>query len=180
MAGTSWPMLPLTNQQRQLSFNIMYNMPTINYTQPKQRVPKFPHPIVAFIVPVVLNMIEIKCQCKGDSPFDTNPTTMWFTLSCLMAYCLAYGAELGRIQAPDDLVLLRRGSALFASLSLVSLTSILFPSAKLFLYGFCGLMSIGDVAKTFKLAWEWIDGRILRRFWKLSRGQRVETNILRV
>lgn len=168
------------------SFNVVYNMPTVNYFPPQHLlVPDLPHPIVAFIIPVIINLIELKCQCQANSPFETNPITMWFSISCLLAYCLAYRIELrfsSRLRSPNcaELTAIRCGSSLLGSLCIVSLTSILLPSMKPLLYGFYGLMSIGDILQSFKIAWKWIDGRIVSNFFRLSQEQQVERDILPV
>ncbi|EXC30126.1 hypothetical protein L484_002648 [Morus notabilis] len=169
----------------QPSFNIVYNMPTINYFQPQHRIiPNFPHPIVAFIIPVILHLIELQCQCKANSPFETNPVTMWFGVSCLLAYCLAYGIELRiapRLRSPNcsDHSVIRYGSSLFGSLCLASLTSLLLPSMKPLLYGFYGLLSIGGILQSYKIVWNSIDKSIVINFFRPCRGQ-VERDLLPV
>ena len=173
----------------QSSFNVVYNIPTTNYFQPQQLiVPNSPHPIVTFVIPVILNLIELKCQCRGNSPFDTNPITMWFSVAFLLAYSLAYGIELrfsSRLRSANypDHMTIRRTSSLFGSLCLASLTSILLPKMKPLLYSFYVLLSIGDVLQSYgniKIVWKWIEEKIVGKFLHPCEGQQVERNRLPV
>lgn len=86
--------------QRQLSLNIAF-MTARNYFQQHQCIPNSLHAIFAFIMQV-LNFLELMYQGKDCSPFDTHPVAMWSSLTCLLAYCLAYGVEISFV---DILVL---------------------------------------------------------------------------
>ncbi|PON67549.1 hypothetical protein PanWU01x14_101860 [Parasponia andersonii] len=194
MAETSRPSFSLAQfpnyfPHDQPSFHFVYNIPTTNYFRPQQlMVPNSPHPIVTFVIPVILNLIELKCQCRGNSPFDTNPITMWVSLSSLLAYCFAYGIEMrysSRLHSPNysDHTTIRRTSSLFGSLCLASLTSILLPEMKPLLYSLYGLLSMGDMLRSYdnvNMVWKWIDERIVSKFFRPCEGQQVERNLLPV
>ncbi|KAF8020576.1 hypothetical protein BT93_G1111 [Corymbia citriodora subsp. variegata] len=45
------------------------------------------HTILTFIVPVLINFIEIKYQGKSVSPFDTHPITIFLSIFNLLLYC---------------------------------------------------------------------------------------------
>ncbi|KAL6316757.1 hypothetical protein AAG906_020441 [Vitis piasezkii] len=57
------------------------------------------HAILLFIVPALLDLLDLMYE-EGTSPFATHPKTMWFTIGCLLAYCLVYGAELSFSSSP--------------------------------------------------------------------------------
>ncbi|GMP95756.1 hypothetical protein CsSME_00044679 [Camellia sinensis var. sinensis] len=53
------------------------------------------HVILAFIVPALLNFVQIKYQGKNDiSPFGTHPKSVSVSIASLLLYCFAYDAEL--------------------------------------------------------------------------------------
>ncbi|KAH8485839.1 hypothetical protein H0E87_027324 [Populus deltoides] len=79
--------------QRQVSLNIAL-MTARNYVQQDRlTTPNSLHAVFTFIMPVLLNFLELMYQGKDYSPFDTHPINMWIGLTCLLAYCLAYGVE---------------------------------------------------------------------------------------
>ncbi|RVX01218.1 hypothetical protein CK203_036208 [Vitis vinifera] len=61
------------------------------------------HAILLFIVPALLDLLDLMYE-EGTSPFATHPKTMWFTIGCLLAYCLVYGAELSFSSSPVGFV----------------------------------------------------------------------------
>ena len=84
------------------------------------------HAILLFIVPALLDLLDLMYE-EGTSPFATHPKTMGFTIGCLLAYCLVYGAELSFSSSPGSTLYahaFKRGMMLFGSLSVASLASI--------------------------------------------------------
>ncbi|GMN64602.1 hypothetical protein TIFTF001_033671 [Ficus carica] len=198
MPSTSFPAMPMANTRgannfssadqsnrrgshlhAQTSFTVVY-IPTRNYFLQQQQflVPNHsPHMVFVFAIPVIINLIQLKCQSNGNSPFDTNPMTMWFSISCLLAYCLAYGIELkfgSSLRSPStysisySLTLIRSASHLCGSLCVAFLTSTFFPNkAKPVFYTFFAVVSTGDMLVKYtpigKLS-KWIVQRILRIF----------------
>ncbi|GMN64707.1 hypothetical protein TIFTF001_033764 [Ficus carica] len=157
-----------SQQHSQTSFTVVY-IPTRNYFIQQQQflVPDHsPHAVLVFAIPVIIKLIQLKCQCNGNSPFDTNPMTMWFSISCLLAYCLAYGIELkfgSTLGSPItySLTLIRPSSYLRSSLCVAFLTSTFFPNkAKPVFNTFFAVVSTGDMHVKYtsigKL-WKWIE-----------------------
>lgn len=84
------------------------------------------HAVLAFIVPVLVNFIEVKYQGKPKSPFDTHSFTTSVAIFCLLFYCsLALVAHLSLTPAccarAFHILMM-----LAASLSVASLGSLLF------------------------------------------------------
>ena len=138
LRGRSFP-------EGQFSFNLAF-IATRNHFHHEQLMPNSFHAIFAFINPVVLNLLELRYQGKPITPFDTHPITMMVGISCLLAYCLAYGFELKchvSQLSPTHRSTLRRSMVLFGSLSLVSFVSVLFPgSVQLILFNLYVLLLI--------------------------------------
>ncbi|KAF7846986.1 hypothetical protein BT93_L3511 [Corymbia citriodora subsp. variegata] len=87
------------------------------------------HAILAFLVTILINLVEVKYQGNRASPFDTRPFATSLTIFCLLFYCsLSFVAHLSLV--PDccarALLILM---VLTASLLVASLTSLLFPSS---------------------------------------------------
>ncbi|KAF8015372.1 hypothetical protein BT93_H1009 [Corymbia citriodora subsp. variegata] len=86
-----------------------------------------PHAILAFLVSILINLVEVKYQGKA-SPFDTHLFITSLTIFCLLFYCsLLFIAHLSLVpdcRAQAFLILMM----LTASLLVASLTSLLFPS----------------------------------------------------
>ncbi|GMN64717.1 hypothetical protein TIFTF001_033782 [Ficus carica] len=156
-----------SHQHAQTSFTVVY-ITTINYFPQHS-----PHTVFVFAIPVITSLIQLKCQSNGNSPIDTNPMTMSFSISCLLAYCLTYGIELkfgSSLRSPItySLTLIRSASYLCGSLCVASLTSIFFPNkAKPVFYTFYAVVSTGDMLVKYtpigKLS-KWIVQRILMIF----------------
>ena len=114
-----------------LSFNVTFIATRNTFLLPHEQLKANPlHAIFAFMIPVVITLLGQKYQGKAITPFDAHPITMTFGISCLLAYCLAYGFELKSHvaqQPPTHAATLGRSVVVFGSLSLVSFVSILFP-----------------------------------------------------
>ncbi|EEF47630.1 conserved hypothetical protein [Ricinus communis] len=126
MAGPSRISLPHSprsffSNRQQLSFNITYN---IQNGQQQLITSTSLHAILAFVVPVLLDFIEIKCQGSSKSPFETHPVTTQFAIASLLAYSIAYGIELAFPSRLSQAIMMIIGSC-----SLASLASLLLPDA---------------------------------------------------
>ncbi|KAF9679507.1 hypothetical protein SADUNF_Sadunf06G0022000 [Salix dunnii] len=126
-----------------------------------------PFHFLAFIVPALLIFLELMCQGKDCTPFDTNAVTMWASLSCLLAYCLTYWAgEMTRVRSfwsQCYVSALRCSNVLFGLLLSASLASICFPDIiKPFFYVLCIMFSMGELLYApFETLWKWIQVRLL-------------------
>ncbi|KAI8546616.1 hypothetical protein RHMOL_Rhmol07G0132900 [Rhododendron molle] len=80
--------------------------------------------VLAFIVPVLLGLLQIKYQGNQISPFETHPISMVISVASLLLYCLGYYAK---SRWPTYALVVSHGVVVFGSLSVVSLASILFP-----------------------------------------------------
>ncbi|KAL9373555.1 hypothetical protein Peur_033175 [Populus x canadensis] len=124
--------------QRQVSLNIAL-MTARNYDQQDRlTTPNSLHPVFTFIMPVLLNFLELMYQGKDYSPFDTHPINMWIGLTCLLAYCLAYGVEVACskcLRSPVFASIFHRSAVFFGSLSVASIAFIIFS-------GLCSAIAI--------------------------------------
>lgn len=118
------------------------------------------HGVLAFIIPVLINLIQLKYQGNQTSPFATHPKSTGFAVVSLLLYCLAHDAEARAISSvpsrprPTYSWIPARAMAVFGSLSMASLASILFPD------------SLGPM-----LCLLWLAGDLLLRLRKLLRGK---------
>ncbi|GMN34424.1 hypothetical protein TIFTF001_046811 [Ficus carica] len=81
-----------SHQHAQTSVAVLY-IPTRNYFLQQQQflVPDHsPHAVLVFVIPVIINLIQLKSQFKGNPPLDANAVTMWFNILCLLPYCVWY------------------------------------------------------------------------------------------
>ncbi|KAB1203420.1 hypothetical protein CJ030_MR8G000578 [Morella rubra] len=118
----------------QLPFNVTFNILRCNFQQPQMLTSNpLRHAILVFIIPILINFIELKFEGKPYSPFETHPITTMVAVTSLLVYCLAYGADLtfspGQRPSSRCALVLRSLIGLFGSLSLASLASILFPAS---------------------------------------------------
>ncbi|KAF7138416.1 hypothetical protein RHSIM_Rhsim07G0111400 [Rhododendron simsii] len=113
------------------------------------------HNVLAFIVPVLLSLLQIKYQGNKISPFETHPISMEISVASLLFYCLGYHAK---SRWPTYALVVSRGMVVFGSLSVVSLASILFPdSFGPVLYALFVLFSATELVKLFK----WVHRKIM-------------------
>lgn len=86
--------------------------------------------ILAFIMPVIVNLIQLMYQKNDNSPFQTHPTTILVGVFSLLVCAFAYGVEMTftRGLSPTCTCIVLGLVKLFGSLSLASLTSLLFPN----------------------------------------------------
>ena len=157
--------------ERQPSFNVAF-IAIRNHFQQEQLMANSFHVIFAFITPLVLNLLGLRYHGNPITPFDTQPITMMVGISCLLAYCLAYGFEMkchvSRLSPTHQPTLLRRSMVLFGSLSLASFVSILFPdSVQLTLLGLYALLVMGlQLHAQVRIFWNWIVQRIIPKFFR--------------
>ncbi|GFS42275.1 hypothetical protein Acr_00g0078950 [Actinidia rufa] len=114
-----------------------------------------PQPIHSFLVPVLVNFIELKYH-TDTSAFQMHRKTMILAAASFLLYCLALARDFSR------------GWALFGWLSSVSLASVLVPvSIWPVLFLLCVLCSAGELLKC----------RIVQAVWQSLR-QRMRGNIV--
>ncbi|KAF7137791.1 hypothetical protein RHSIM_Rhsim07G0111700 [Rhododendron simsii] len=121
--------------------------------------PKVPlescHTVLAFIVPVLLNLLQIKYQGNQLSPFDTYPISMVISVASLLLYCFGYHAK---SRWPTYALAVSRVMVVFGSLSVVSLASSLFPdSFGPVLYTLFVLFSAAELLMQFK----WVHRKVM-------------------
>lgn len=90
------------------------------------------HALLAFIIPVLINLIQVKYQGNQTSPFATHLKSMGVAVVSLLLYCLAYDAETRVTSSPlrpTYAWIPARAMAVFGSLSMASLASILVPDS---------------------------------------------------
>ncbi|KAH7864372.1 hypothetical protein Vadar_028880 [Vaccinium darrowii] len=125
------------------------------------------HVVLTFIIPVLINLIQLKYQESQTSPFETHPKSMGIAVVGLLLYCLAYDAEtrvaslpVGRRRSTYEWIP-ARAMVVFGLLSVTSLASTLFPdSMGPILYFVCVLFAAGDqVLRLWKLLLWKIRGR---------------------
>ncbi|KAL2529975.1 Uncharacterized protein Fot_22576 [Forsythia ovata] len=101
---------------------------------------------VAFIVPVLITLIQVKYQGIEKTPFITYSKTMNVAVfSSLIYYYLAYGAKLSFDLHGNPPTYAFHCMVFFGNTAVASLTSIFFPdSIRPFLYLLCVLISAGE------------------------------------
>ncbi|KAL3497535.1 hypothetical protein ACH5RR_040267 [Cinchona calisaya] len=115
--------------------------------------------IFAFLVSALLNFLQIKCQGKAESPFETHPKTMFVAIVTLLLYCLSYDAKLRFSSIHRNLSFVNISMAIFGPLSLAALSSVLLSEflgpqvlfSVALLYSLCQL-SRSDIEAT----WKWV------------------------
>lgn len=73
--------------------NVAFISTTYYFVQ-ERRTQVSHHPNYAFIVSSLLQFLQLKCQGKEDTPFDTHPRTIRVAISSLLIYGLANDAQL--------------------------------------------------------------------------------------
>ena len=81
------------------------------------------HPVVAFLVPILISLLQLKYHGTYTSPFETHPKSMGVSFVCLILYCLAYNAEQRQLNPSDNAWFVHRGTVFFGSLSAASMAS---------------------------------------------------------
>ncbi|KAL3731218.1 hypothetical protein ACJRO7_028140 [Eucalyptus globulus] len=91
---------------------------------------------LTFIIPTLLNFIEVKYQERSDSPFETHPITMFFSIFSLLLHCslsLPLVAHLPAFHTTHGARIFRFMMILSFFLSISLPTSLLFPRLSFFL-----------------------------------------------
>ncbi|KAF7139433.1 hypothetical protein RHSIM_Rhsim07G0111900 [Rhododendron simsii] len=113
------------------------------------------HTVLAFIVPVLLSLLQIKYQGNQISPFETHPISMVIFVASLLLYCFGYHAK---SRWPTYALVISHGMVAFGSLSVVSLASILFPNSfRPVLYFLYVLVTAAELLKLLK----WVHRKIV-------------------
>ena len=87
------------------------------------------HAVFAFLNPLLIGVMQVKCQNASSSPFLTNPTDMWTFLLATLIYCFAFAANIKWRRGRTIYALFSGHIALISgSLSSVSLFSIFLPT----------------------------------------------------
>jgi hypothetical protein len=167
----------------QFPSSVTFNILRCNIAQQGLTSPSSRHAILVFIVPILINLIEVKFEGKHYSPFETHPKTIMVAIVSLLLYCLAYGAELGfSPQSPTSKVarvLCSSFMTFFGSLSLASLASILLPDCLQFvLYIVHLLISMGELHGIIQKLCKWIHQRILKKICNALQAQSTAHPIL--
>lgn len=127
------------------------------------------HAILAFIIPLLLNFIEVKFEGKSISPFDGHPRTIMVAVSSLLAYCSAFSFYLTFSSSPPSPSRARfsaRVMTLFGFISMASLSAILFPKSLWFLpYFICCCVFSGKFYSVIRSAFKRIRERYLQKLF---------------
>ena len=140
--------------------------------------------LLSFIVPVLLDFVDLKFKKEAHSVFEAHPTTTKLVIASLIAFVLAF--ELVLIfhtcrLSPTCAALLRTTMVFFASLSLASLASLLFPDAlRPYLCVLYALLSLGNLHSLLRKWCHWVHRTIMdnlpetaltgmRRQWHMRR-----------
>ncbi|GLT95542.1 hypothetical protein SLE2022_132190 [Rubroshorea leprosula] len=149
--------------QQQLSLNVTFNTLRCNFAQ-ETLTPHSCHAIIVFIVPTLIDLIEVKYQAKKHSPFETHPASTMVAVTGLLVYCFAYGAELA---FPSSIYAnaFHVSMTVFGSISVASLASILLPeSTQLIVYILYMLLSIGELHGIIGQLYQRIHQKIMNMF----------------
>ncbi|PON82952.1 hypothetical protein TorRG33x02_212480 [Trema orientale] len=82
------------------------------------------HAVFAFLNPLLVGVLQVKCQSQSASPFDTHRSDMWTFLLATLVYCFAFAANTRRRRYA---VISGHVALISGSLSSVSLVSVLLP-----------------------------------------------------
>ncbi|KAJ9680251.1 hypothetical protein PVL29_019533 [Vitis rotundifolia] len=120
---------------------------------------------LSFIVPVLLDLVDLKFGKEAHSVFEAHPTTTKLGIASLLAFVLA--SELVLIfhtsrLPPTCAALLRTTMVFSASLLLASLASLLFPDAlRPHLYVLHALLSLGNLHSLVRKWCRWVHRTIM-------------------
>ncbi|KAL3497521.1 hypothetical protein ACH5RR_040253 [Cinchona calisaya] len=116
------------------------------------------HSVLTFIAAVLVNFLQLKYQNKNETPFETHPKTMYFAVTTLLLYCLAYDAK-SRFSCN---LFFKCCTGFFGPLTLASLSSVLFPEPlSPALFSLSVLFSVCEfLCYEFVKFWKWMRGVI--------------------
>lgn len=155
----------------QLPLNVSFNILRCNFAQQTLLTSTSRHTIFVFIIPILVNFIEVKYQGKSISPFETHPVTTMVAITSLLIYYLAYGAEQTFYSSTYAYIFCWL-MTFSGSLSLASLASILFPESMRFvLYIFYILLSVGELHGIIYKLYHWIRQIIMDKFFNVYHTQ---------
>lgn len=149
---------------RQLPVNITYNILNRNVAQEHHGTNS--HTIIAFIIPVLLNFIEVKYQGTSNSPFETHPLATIIAVTSLLAYSIACTAELrfSHHLSPICAQIFQSIKSMLSSLSLASLASILFfDVVQHILYIIYTMLLVVELYDPVNKLYHWIHQKVVRK-----------------
>ncbi|GLT87840.1 hypothetical protein SLE2022_058990 [Rubroshorea leprosula] len=149
--------------QQQLPLNITVNTLRCNFAE-ERHTPYAYHAILVFIIPTLINLIEVKYQANKHSPFDAYPLSTMVAVTSLLVYCFAYGAEIAFASSSYAKVF-QVSMTVFGSISVASLASILLPgSMQSIVYVLYILLSIGELHDIIRQLYQRIHQKIITMF----------------
>ena len=132
--------------------------------------------LIAFVVPVLINLIDLKFQKEADSVFEAHPITIMMFFASLLAFVLAFGTELtfhSSLLSPTCAALLRTAMMFSGSLCLASLASVLLPDAlRPLLYAFYALLSLANLHNQVRKWYHWVHRAIVDNLETVLTGVR--------
>ena len=121
--------------------------------------------LLSFIVPVLLDLVDLKFEKEAHSVFEAHPTTTKLGIASLLAFVLAFELMLifHTCRLPTTCAALLSTTMVFsASLSLASLASLLFPDAlRPHLYVLYALLSLGNLHSLVRKWCHWVHCTIM-------------------
>ena len=156
------------NWQEQRNFMFIESSAFINNVQQPSFMPTYLTAIlalVAFFVPALLDLIDLKFQKEGNSVFEAHPATTMMAFATLLAFVLAFGIDFtfrSSQFSPICAALLRTAMMFSGSLLLASLASLLLPDAlRPFLYVFYAFLSLANMRDLLRKCSLWIHLKIM-------------------
>ncbi|XP_034709607.1 uncharacterized protein LOC117932461 isoform X1 [Vitis riparia] len=156
------------NWQEQRNFMFIQSSAFINNVQQPNFMPTYLTAIlalVAFFVPALLDLIDLKFQKEANSVFEAHPITTMMAFATLLAFVLAFGIDFtfhSSHFSPICAALLRTAMMFSGSLLLASLASLLLPDAlRPFLYVFYTFLSLANMHDLLRKCSLWIHLKIM-------------------
>ncbi|XP_010661161.1 uncharacterized protein LOC100260757 isoform X2 [Vitis vinifera] len=156
------------NWQEQRNFMFIESSAFINNVQQPDFMPTYLTAIlalVAFFVPALLDLIDLKFQKEANSVFEAHPATTMMAFATLLAFVLAFGIDFtfhSSHFSPICAALLRTAMMFSGSLLLASLASLLLPDAlRPFLYVFYAFLSLANMHDLLRKCSLWIHLKIM-------------------
>ena len=128
-------------------------------------------PLLSLILPLLLDLINLKFQKEADSVFYAHPITIKVAITGLLVFALAFGIDFtfhSSHLSPTCAALLRTTMVFSGYLSLASLASLLFPDAcRPLIYLMYVLLSLSNYL--YRLIRKWCEG-MMHKLQTLSTG----------
>ncbi|CAK9184791.1 unnamed protein product, partial [Ilex paraguariensis] len=81
-------------------FNAVFIDIRFNFLEQYHRTSPSYYAILTFIVPTLINLLQLKCQGDTETPFETHPKTM--LAGCVYGVHHAFGGQIASIVLPDQ------------------------------------------------------------------------------